>query len=173
MPSLKTSLAFCALLLAGCSSESAETLDHGSSKSDLEVAQPVVERRVSNPFPDATELRLFVETAYDQKTGKAIFSRSNGIRLSEPQRRKFEDALKIEAAPEEMAACFIPHHFFRYFDAEGKQVGEVEVCFCCSGVAASGSPKLQASNGEMLGADYSEVESVVASVGEPTDVLCD
>src|SRR5690348_9592322 len=119
------------------------------------------ERHVSNPFPEATELRLFVETGYDRQSGRPVFHRSDGVRLKAEQRKTFEKAIRFEDAPGEMAACFIPHHFFRYFDSHGKQVGELAVCFCCNGVTASGSPKLRAGEGEVLAADYPAVERIV------------
>ncbi|HEV7287833.1 hypothetical protein [Sphingomonas sp.] len=93
--------------------------------------------------------------------------------LNTAQRKAFENSLKIIAAPEYEAACFIPHHYFRYYDASGKEVGDVAVCFCCDGVAASGSNVLKPSSGAILSADYRKVKALVAALGEPTDVLCD
>lgn len=173
MFSLKISLALGVLLLAGCESRNTGAAGQTSSTASREYAKRNVERVVSNPFPKAPELRLFVETDLDEKSGRPIFHRKDGLALTPAQRKTFEDSLRIEAAPEEMAACFIPHHFFRYFDAKGKQIGEVSVCFCCEGVSASGSDQLETANGEILGANYADLKSLVASLGEPTDVPCD
>jgi len=71
------------------------------------------------------------------------------------------------------AACFIPHHFFRYFDDSGKLVGELALCFCCAGVQQSEGSSVRLSEDQMLVADFRKLESFVASLGERTDVLCD
>jgi hypothetical protein len=140
--------------------------------SNTAAAKPFEDRRVTSPFPQATQLRLFVEVDYTD-AGKPILSKAKGVRLNAAQRKAFENSLKIIAAPEEESACFMPHHFFRYYDASGKQVGDVAVCFCCYGVGASGSKALEPPDGAMLSADYQSVKALVTALGEPTDVLCD
>jgi hypothetical protein len=122
-------------------------------------------RKVEHPFPNASEVRLFVAVDYQKNGGEPIFSKENGLILSAADRVRFEDTLRFVATPEEMAMCFVPHHFFRYFDNKGKQVGEVEVCFCCAGTAARGS--------EILDADMEALKDLVLELGEPTQVLCD
>lgn len=129
-------------------------------------------RQVNDPFPDATEVRLFVQTGYSDDY-EPILSSPRGVILSDEQRQSFEDTLSIAAAPAEAYSCFVPHHFFRYFDADGDQVGEVSVCFCCVGVDASGSDALLHNQSEIIDADFDELEHLVTSLGEPTDVLCD
>lgn len=79
----------------------------------------------------------------------------------------------ITAAPDALDACFIPHHFFRYYDSGGKKVGEVAVCFCCEGLLTSGSKALETEDRAMVGADYPRLKALVAELGEPTDVFCD
>lgn len=129
-------------------------------------------RDIENPFPNASQVRLFVEVSYTEDGGP-ILSNAEGIPLTDVERAQFEDTLKFVAAPEYMAACFIPHHFFRYFGSNGEQLGEVEVCFCCAGVAAAGSNQLIERSGEMLSADYHVLEKLISKLGEPTDVMCD
>jgi hypothetical protein len=126
-----------------------------------------------NPFPSASELRLFVETEYDDKG--SIYSKPKGRALTASQRVEFESLIAVHTiSPDEMfAACFIPHHFFRYFDKAGKVVGEVEVCFCCEGVQQSDGSKVRLAEGEMLVADFEKLQSFVASLGERTDVQCE
>jgi len=149
---LRSLLAVCALCLAGgCNSG----------------------QHVADPFPDAKQLRLFVEVEYPKEGGGSVLSNAAGVVLTQRQREEFEEALVIEKAPEEMAACFIPHHFFRYYDDKGRKIGEVQVCFCCSGVSASGSKKLVAGEGKILSANYWRIGRIVSELGEPTDVLCD
>lgn len=141
-------------------------------RSDDSVTENLV-RNVGNPFPDASEVRLFVESGEYGSEGHPILSSPEGRRLTDDQRRAFEAALRIEPMPEEMAACFIPHHFFRYFDSEGRQVGEIAVCFCCAGVEIDGNTPVPLQTNEIFGADFGALERFVQSIGEPTDIACD
>lgn len=122
------------------------------------------------PFPAATSVRLFVEVGAND--GVPIFNNPAGHILTASQRANFEAALHMVKAPDEMAACFIPHHFFRYYDKQGKQIGEFEVCFCCDGIEVSGAPTLVADPSQMLSADYAKVKDLVRDLGEPTDIDC-
>lgn len=126
-----------------------------------------------DPYPGATEVRLFIE-ARDGRGEPALVNPAGRV-LTEKQRVEFESLIAIHTiSPEDMfAACFIPHHFFRYFDGEGKLVGEIEVCFCCAGVQQSEGSKVRLSEGQTLLADFPRLESFVTSLGERTDVGCD
>lgn len=161
-----------ALAVAACERKVDTIAQPDSSNASAMAAKPFQDRRVTNPFPQATQLRLFVEVGYTD-AGKPVLSKTKGIQLNATQRRAFENGLKIIAAPEEESPCFIPHHYFRYYDARGKEVGDVAVCFCCYGVGASGSKALEPPEGAMLSADYRSVKALVAALGEPTDVLCE
>jgi hypothetical protein len=161
-----------AVVATGCERKVDTIAQPDSSNATASIAQPFKNRRITNPFPGATEVRLFVEVRYT-KDNKPILSKRNGVRLNAAQRKAFENSLKITVAPEYEAACFVPHHFFRYYDARGKQIGGVSVCFCCDGVAASGSKALEPPDNATLSADYRRLKALVATLGEPTDVLCD
>ena len=128
-------------------------------------------RPVNNPFPQATEMRLFVETARDAG-GRPVFGMANGRKLSSKQRQAFEASLIVEPLPDSVDACFIPHHFFRYFDAKGRKVGQVSVCFCCSGVAVSDGSNIVVGKDQQVGADYTKLEAFVRSLGESTEAQC-
>jgi hypothetical protein len=130
-------------------------------------------RKIEDPFPNASEVRLFVGVDYDKNSGEPILSKENGVILSTADRERFEDTLHFKAMPDVMAMCFVPHHFFRYFDNKGKQVGEVAVCFCCAGTAASGSDRLNSKPDEILDADMKALEKLVLDLGESTQVLCE
>ena len=148
--------------------------DQSAQVQKVEHSSPNVSevRKIEDPVPNASEVRLFVEVDYDKNSGEPIFNKKNGVVLSATDRVRFEDTLRFVATPEAMAACFIPHHFFRYFDNEGKQVGEVAVCFCCAGTASSGSDKLKPRPDEILDADLKALKNLVLRLGEPTQVLC-
>jgi len=159
-------LVFFLFMVTGCD-QSAEVrnLEQPSSTSE--------DRKIKDPFPNASEVRLFIEVDYQKESGEPIFNKEDGVTLTDADRLRFEDALRFVAMPETMAACFIPHHFFRYFDDKGRQVGEVAVCFCCAGTAASGSDKLKPKPDEILDADMKALETLVLDLGEPTQALCE
>lgn len=160
-------IAFLLFMVTGCD-KSAEIREVEQSSSTVSEV-----RKIKDPFPDASEVRLFVAGDYQKESGKPVFNNENGTILSDADRLRLEDALRFVAMPEEMFACFVPHHFFRYYDANGRQVGEVEVCFCCAGVAASGSNKLEPRSDDILHADMKALETLVLDLGEPTQVHCE
>jgi hypothetical protein len=122
----------------------------------------------------ANEVRLFVNTDYDAK-GEPIFSNPRGHALNAGQRARFESLIKVHTmSPDELVAfCFIPHHFFRYFSRSGKQIGEIQVCFCCAGVEQSGASDVRLGINQKLSADFGRLKAFVKSLGESTDVQCD
>ncbi len=163
---MRASVVLAATLLFGCADQTSEPVERASTES--RSSEPAA-RAIGNPFPAAAEVRLFVETGHDAD-GHSIMS--PGKTLSRAQRDIFEAALRIEPLPESLDACFIPHHFFRYFDAKGGQVGEIEVCFCCDGVKVTPGASVSPGRGEQFGADYAALKRLVQSMGERTDVEC-
>jgi len=127
---------------------------------------------VRNAFPTAATVRLFVETGYSAG-GDPIYSKPSGVSLTQRQRAQFEAALVVQPMPDEDAACFIPHHFFRYYDKSGKPLGDVAVCFCCGGVRASGSSNIVTGPNQELSANFGQVAQLIESMGEPINVLCE
>ncbi|MDR6852796.1 hypothetical protein J2Y54_002316 [Sphingomonas sp. BE123] len=170
--SRRVAIAAVAIIVTGCEHKVDTLAQPEQANTTASIVQPFKDRRVTNPFPGATEVRLFVEVSYT-KDDKPILSKRNGVRLNAAQRKAFEDSLKITAAPEYDMMCFIPHHFFRYYDARGQEIGTVSVCFCCDGVEASGSKALEPPDSATLNADYRQLKALVAALGEPTDILCD
>lgn len=137
-------------------------------------SQAPADQPLGKPFPAASEVRLFVNTGYDDK-GKPTYSRPGGHPLSASERSAFESLIKIHTiSPDEaFAMCFIPHHFFRYYDKGGKMIGELQVCFCCEGVEQSGASNIRLGKNQMLSADFQRLKAFVRSLGERTDVQCD
>ena len=128
-------------------------------------------RPVVGAFPDATEIRLFVETDI-RRNGTRVFVESKGRVLTMGQRKAFEATLKIEPIPDVLAACFVPHHFFAYYDAKGKELGEISICFCCAGAAVQGASGIEMKKDQWLSADFGELKKFVRSINLPTDVQC-
>jgi hypothetical protein len=156
------------LLLSGCGG----TADSSNTDNQQVEVEPALQEQVENPFPKATEVRLFVEVDYDRETREPVFSNEQGIRLDAKQRDMFEGAIGLAPPPEWMAACFIPQHFFRYYNEAGEPIGEVSICFCCAGVSSTGSEFLAPRDGLFLSANYEQLEKLVEEMGEPTDVQC-
>ena len=151
-----------------------QSVKHEQMAVTEKASVPVPDKPFRNPYPSAGEVRLFVETDYDAK-GEPIYSKPKGRVLTAGQRAEFESLIAVHTISpvEEFAACFVPHHFFRYFDKAGKLVGEVEVCFCCAGVQQSDGSNVRLTKDEMLVADFGKLHSFVASLGERTDVQCE
>ena len=139
---------------------------------DRPAASDVPEVRGFKPFADASSVRLFVERGYD-KQGNPMFTKSRGLLLSKDQRSKFEATLHSRKIPEAVIGCFIPHHFFKYYDKNDKEIGEFEVCFCCGGIRTNGASGIVIPSGHELSLDYKALESLIKALGEPTDILCD
>lgn len=137
----------CLLALAGC---------------DLVGRKPV------HPFIEAKRVDLIVSATPPDGSGPVTETRQRT--LSAEDRRDYEALLFTRPVPDrgELAACFVPHHFFRYFDARGRQVGEISICFCCDGAASSGNIPA----GRELGADYGALEKLLRKWGVSTDVNC-
>jgi hypothetical protein len=144
-----------------------------------EHKQGYVRLTAVHPFPEAASVRLFIENGIDKKSGQATFESNPGRLLSPEQRRAFETLLSVQTpvnlSPDDdfflMTTCFIPHHFFRYFDKAGHQIGEIAVCFCCAGIEMNPS-NLRLKQGERFDFDYGKLKSLVKSWGEPTDFEC-
>jgi hypothetical protein len=157
----------------GCDRHDAPAADQHSSGQNASSPAPA-DQPLRNPFPTASDVRLFVEVDHDDD-GNLIFSKPDGRSLTPSQRSTFESLINIHTiSPDEMfAACFVPHHFFRYYDKGGKMIGEVQVCFCCAGVEQSGASNIHLGKDQMLSADFLRLEAFVKSLGERTDVECD
>lgn len=91
-------------------------------------------------------------------------------RLSDDQLKRLTSALRQQPIPAATAACFVPHHFFRMYDASGKMIGEISVCFCCQGVQAE--PALPVPKDMDLGADYEALAALVRELGSTPKLNC-
>ncbi len=56
------------------------------------------------------------------------------------------------------------------YDATGKMIGEIAVCFCCHGVQAK--PKLPTSDYLDVGADYEALAALVRELGSTPSLNC-
>lgn len=131
------------------------------------------------PWPDATQVRVFVkDISYDEfeRTGRNM-SNPEGVLLSATQRAILDKSVHLyRMTPKELennwvAGCFIPHHFFRYYDAQGRQLGELAVCYCCRGIGFSPAFRSLGTNEEWR-FDFQAVKKMLDEMRIPTDVNC-
>lgn len=135
----------------------------------------------AEPYQTATEVRLVVDNNdFDREFN--LIERPETVRvLSGDERAKFEKTLYrvqvIGPAPEgdlkpERPACFVPHHFFRYYDRSGKQLGEIAVCFCCYQAQARPELPFEEDRRKWLAVDMLKVEALVKAMGLSTQQQC-
>lgn len=156
--------------LSACDGAPAAKVDR-VAQATSSAATDTPDEPVKNSFANAVSVRLFVKK-WNIKEGNK-YTHPLGILLGEDQRKKLGASLIITTMPDEMPSCFVPHHFFRYYDARGKQIGELSVCFCCAGVGADGESNISLEKGRMLSANWPRIEALVRELGERTDVNCD
>lgn len=164
--------------------ERAEVLDVGDDAAMPYLPPERVSERSVAPFPNAAEVRLFIRDEHSADGGSEYLD-PDGLALSRAQRDAFESALSAvsyragrgESGSEaDAAACFVPHHFFRYYDGEGEQIGEVAVCFCCFEVRITPEPDVQPASGAdfvALAFDEPALRGLVTSIDLPVDINCD
>jgi hypothetical protein len=116
-------------------------------------------------FPDALSASMAI------RDGKSLEFGPPRKALTNSQLARLRTSLKSVPVPDDLAACFVPHHRFDFADAQGKKVGEVYVCFCCLGAQAS--PRLVTQEGFMLHADFKELARLVTELGSSPNTNCD
>lgn len=114
-------------------------------------------------YPGTASAQLFVRNDEQRRMDPAG-------KLSDDQLKRLRDAIRPFSEADLGPACFVPHHFFRMYDAAGKMIGEISVCFCCGGVHAS--PKLPISDYVDVGADYKALKALVLELGSTPNLNC-
>lgn len=170
-----------AALLCACSPE-APTKAPDIPKGAVVKDGRVILKTPALVYPEATMVKLFVSA---ESNFNPVFKESDGIILTDAQRAKvasafsYIDVLEVINSDERVfAACFDPHHFFRYYNTSGKLIGEVQVCFCCGNTFS----KPQVFTNELYAAhddkktweiDQAVLYSLVKEMGLEPDVGCD
>lgn len=147
-------------------------------KAELRDARPPVTKlEPLSVFPAATRVNLLIKNG--RLTSHEPSTNPDGVDLTKQQRQELESAIKksVTVRPagkdypgEGSDACFIPHHFFRYYDISGKKIGEIEICFCCEGGDAN--PALASSNRESEFYDVKRIKALVKKMNLPTETQC-
>lgn len=142
-------------------------------------SETVITRTRLSMYPDAKSVVLYVSAdPRPDKSGRFIISHTKGIRLTADQRKLFESAfyranLVSGTDQREIAACFQPHHFFTYYDAAGRQIGEVQVCFCCNQMAMFPDMTPESTSTSWNGQDWKVLSELLASMKVSADFHCD
>lgn len=172
-----------ALLLCACGDADRVTTSVPDAQASLDEPLPPqaveIARTPVEVYPAATKVRLFVQDGRDAE-GRGLYSDPDGRLLTRSERTAVERTIgAAHYGPGErlVAACFVPHHFLRYYDAEGRQVGELAICFCCAGIQAHPSVALSdgpaGAESSELTFDYDALKAAVEAMGLPTDIECD
>jgi hypothetical protein len=141
--------------------------------------QQVVADVAADPWPEAASVRLFVQKPFDSsgEISDIEMVREDGQLLTPAERGELEKHIRVVSynhGPETAAACFVPHHFLRYYDAAGELIGELAICFCCKGIQDEPYTR----RAKARGSGYSELtftdglEPAVAALGYDTRVDC-
>jgi hypothetical protein len=119
-------------------------------------------------YPEAVRVNLLIHDSPSDA------SRTD---LTNEQRQKLESAitkrivLRSGSVVEGANACFIPHHFFRYYDKSAKQIGEIAICFCCDGGKAK-PVLLDYNQKQSVSYDIKAIKQLVSDMRLPVDVGC-
>jgi hypothetical protein len=148
---------------------------HSSSSGNAGAELATRSAQTVHLFPTATEVRLFVDTGRTDSKHHSILSPETGIPLTKSQRDELEKSLvwNQNFGKDDVAACFLPHHFFGYFDKNHRRLGTVSVCFCCGGVEVIRGDGKLIYDEDRLSINLSQVKALVSSMHEPTDIACD
>jgi hypothetical protein len=148
----------------------------GPERDDMRLG----EKRLVAVNPDAVEVRLFVSGTSTNVSARAqeLIGNRQGIALTRDQRAILDRSLYRHRAsvydqPAAANCVFDPHHIFRYFDAKGEQVGELQVCFCCRDVFLF-KPDHQRLGGEeeYWEFDFDGLAAMLQAADIPTDIDC-
>ena len=154
-----------------------QTEDQASDVRSAPFVEAVTRDEPIAIYPDAVRVNLLIKDLQPGQDGRERSSKPKGVDLTQVQRRRLEGSItkRIVIRPASsdpgVDGCFIPHHFFRYYDSSNKQIGEIEICFCCEG--GSANPVLvEPTNEESTAYDIKKIKSLVKELKLPIDVNC-
>jgi hypothetical protein len=161
--------------VAACSEAPGSKENASQVASDVYVEPELLKTEKLRLWPEAASVRLFVEDIPFDEIGPNGNGMTNpaGTILTKAQQVLVTNAVRRETYSDypAMAGCFVPHHFFRFYDARGRQLGELEVCYCCGGIQLNSSPHDLADR-QLWGFDYDGVAKMMAEMGISSKVQC-
>ncbi len=102
---------------------------------------------------DADESRDFILP--DGRFSKGILA-PGGVSLSQEQTKRLMAAITIPQPKSQRTPCYVPHHAFVFYNAEGQPIAHLEICFTCN--------KFRAFPGGLP--EYVDMKALYALVGE-------
>ncbi|WP_411341575.1 hypothetical protein V6U71_07040 [Sphingopyxis sp. J-6] len=127
----------------------------------------------------ASTVRLFIEGVpfKEPVSTQKLIDNVKGISLTDGQRAILGQSIHKKRATEEdlssLPGCFIPHHFFRFYDEEGVAFAELSVCYCCGGARLEGPAAAKImGDADFIEFDYAAVKKMLLSMKVPTDINC-
>lgn len=141
----------------------------------LDLIEPVTKSEPISPYPNATLVNLLIlDLEPDHGTGGRS-SKPQGTFLTKEQRAEFDLSVRkitlLNDGSVGAVACFDPHHFFRYYDATGKKIGEISVCFCCGNSRFEPAVK-KLTDKQWIDVDVDMAKRFVKKLGLPTNMHC-
>lgn len=123
-------------------------------------------------FPEATEVRLFVNGASVDWDEQGVFREGTfpdrGFLLTADEVRLLRDAVKETPPPPAEVACCIPRHAFVFLGRDGKRLGALTVCFECGCADIAEGERLQRHRAlQWLDWDEKVIGDIVRAHGVP------
>jgi hypothetical protein len=148
-----------------------------------ENQEEIAEIESYNPFPDATSVRLFVQSEPFEEDQIDRLTDAHGRLLSAAETKLLKSAFskKTVIRPPaggyiETDCAFVPRHIFRFYDKNNKRLGDAFVCFECFAVELDPPGTLAEisfpeKGQSLLRVDYSILERLLRGMKVPTYAL--
>lgn len=129
---LSIATALAVSILTGCSSPSAPTpatVEAARAGGDWGFLKFAEVRAFRMNWDDEMSMDYFVG-----EKGRLNATRmpKDGVRLNGEQVERLRAAVTGKHPTHPVAMCLYPHHAFAFYDAKGKMVGHINVCFLCA-----------------------------------------
>ncbi|OYW16623.1 MAG: hypothetical protein B7Z39_00080 [Novosphingobium sp. 12-64-8] len=173
---LKTFAIGFVLFTLSCSGPSTNSSDGSQGNSKEEIAK----FENYSPFPNATSVRLFVQSETFDEGGIDGLRDARGRLLTSKETELLKSAFSKKTVirpPAEgyvdTACAFVPRHVFRFFDKRNKRLGDALVCFECYEVelqppGALAEVSFPKQGQSFLKVDYSILETLLREMKVPT-----
>jgi len=120
---------FALTLLASCASTKSQPGPAYGSPPVVWPKQPYTSVRAFAYHCDADVSRAFMQPG--MRYAKGVLN-APGAELSPTQVRRLQTAITVPQTESMRTPCYAPHHAFVFYDAAGKPVAHLEICFMCN-----------------------------------------
>ena len=131
---------------------------------------PDTDRIQVHPFPEATEVRLYInqqsiDVSPQGEVSEGSYPRG-GIPLTTSELHSIQDGLNYKKPPDAIAACCVPRHAFLFYDKAHKFLGSITVCFECGCATIDGQMPKPPANMEWLDWDETRFAHIIEAHGQ-------